>query len=485
MGLAAAIGEFIAPALSSIGIGGTLLGTSVATDIGGALLGAGLGAGEGAITGGDPLLGALTGGATGFLGPVAGGAIGEAVPGLAGTAANALGGALVGAGASGITGGNPLFGALEGAAGPLLSSVAPDLFGTSGATATTPDMGTTGTPATPMAGGGMAAVAPTTGTPISGAGVSAAGAAAPAGTGLDAASSGLLNMGDFGATDVSSTITPALGGAPSAATSTPFGTSADASIAAGGPPLALPGGGGIGGGAGGTSGVGGPPNIPLGNVGNYAATAASGQPFNVVGPTGTDLGTVTPEGGGGGGGLFGGGSSGGGIGGAISSLTHNPLALLAGGGLLYDLMSQPNLPSVSSSIAPISGTANQLTTQGSQLASYLQSGNLPPGAQQAINSAAAAAKAQIMSRYASMGGGAETSSAAQQELANVDTVAATQGVQIAQQLLQTGISESQLGSQLYTELLNATLQQDQATGGAIANFASAMVPRTVTTVPAA
>src|SRR5579859_1166742 len=101
MGLAASIGAFIAPALEGIGLGGAeLFGTSLATDLGGALLGAGAGAGETAIFGGDPLLGALTGGATGFLGPVAGGAIGEAVPELAGTPASVLGGAAVGAAGS-------------------------------------------------------------------------------------------------------------------------------------------------------------------------------------------------------------------------------------------------------------------------------------------------------------------------------------------------------------------------------------------------
>lgn len=189
--------------------------------------------------------------------------------------------------------------------------------------------------------------------------------------------------------------------------------------------------------------------------------------------TTTDLGTgdvsVTP----------GTGSTGGG--GFLSGLTSNPLALLGIGALGYNLLSQPSLPNVKSEIGPIQGTAGNLTAQGTQLASYLQSGQLPPGVQQGITQASDQAKAAIRSKYAAMG---DTGSSAEaQDLANVDVVAQTQGAGIAMQLLQTGINESQLGAALYTELLNATLNQSNATGAAIANFASAMVPRTVITQP--
>ena len=162
----------------------------------------------------------------------------------------------------------------------------------------------------------------------------------------------------------------------------------------------------------------------------------------------------------------------------------SPGLLLGAGGLGLEALMQPSTPSVASSVGPISSTASALGTQGTQLASYLQTGTLPPGVQQGITQAADAAKAQIRSRYAAMGGGAETSSAAVQDMANVDTVAATQGAQIAEQLLSQGVNESQISAQLYSELLNLTLQQDAQLGNAIGSFASAMVPRTVTTVPA-
>ena len=47
----------------------------------------------------------------------------------------------------------------------------------------------------------------------------------------------------------------------------------------------------------------------------------------------------------------------------------------------------------------------------------------------------------------------------------------------AARLLQQGVSETQLSSQLYTELLNATLQNDQQLSSAIGNLAGSLVPR--------
>jgi hypothetical protein len=220
--------------------------------------------------------------------------------------------------------------------------------------------------------------------------------------------------------------------------------------------------------------------------------------------------------------LFGGSSSSGSSGSSgLGGLLKSPGLLLGAGLIGLDKLMQPSLPSVGSSIGPIQGAAGSLgatgtalttagipslesqaqafSTQGSQLAGYLQTGTLPPGVQASLDQAANEAKAATISRYASMGGGAETSSAAARDIANIDQQEQAQGAQIAANLLSQGVSEEQLASQiyntllssglgatgesaqLYSGLLNTTLQQDAQLGQSIAAFASALVPRTVTT----
>lgn len=116
--------------------------------------------------------------------------------------------------------------------------------------------------------------------------------------------------------------------------------------------------------------------------------------------------------------------------------------------------------------------ASQFASQGNSLQNYLQTGTLPPGVGQAINQAAEAQKAQIRSRYASAG--SSGSSAEQQDLAAADSWAQGQGTTTALQLLTTGINESGLASQLYENISNTALQQDNALGTAIGNFGAAM-----------
>jgi hypothetical protein len=161
-------------------------------------------------------------------------------------------------------------------------------------------------------------------------------------------------------------------------------------------------------------------------------------------------------------------------------LKKNPMALVSGAGMLMNYLNQPKFPSVGSSLGPLEAQAAQLNQQGQQLQQYLNSGTLPPGVQGGLDSAAEAAKAAIRSKYAAMGGGAETSSAALTDIANVDTVKATQGADMALKLLQQGVTETQLSGQLYTELLNATLANDAQLSAGISNFASALVQPKVT-----
>ena len=154
-------------------------------------------------------------------------------------------------------------------------------------------------------------------------------------------------------------------------------------------------------------------------------------------------------------------------------LSDNSWAIPAAGLGLAALQSQKKLPGQ----AAIDTNAAALNAQGKQLQNYFASGTLPPGIQAGIDRASEAAKASIRSRYASeFGGGA--SSAEAQDLSNVDVVSATQGSQIALNLLQQGVSEQGMADQLYQQIMTNALTQDQQLGTAIGAFSAAMVPQT-------
>jgi hypothetical protein len=65
-------------------------------------------------------------------------------------------------------------------------------------------------------------------------------------------------------------------------------------------------------------------------------------------------------------------------------------------------------------------------------------------------------------------------------LANVDNTVVSQGANIATQLLNTGVSEAGLSSQIYGQILNTNLSQDNQLSGALSSLASASVRPTVT-----
>ena len=121
--------------------------------------------------------------------------------------------------------------------------------------------------------------------------------------------------------------------------------------------------------------------------------------------------------------------------------------------------------------ATLNTQAGQLSQQSQQLESYLQTGTLPPGVGASLNQASAAAKAAIRSQYASMG--MTGSSGESEALANVDQTTASQGANIAMQLLNTGIQESQLSASIYEQLMQVQLAQDAQLGNSISAFAIA------------
>lgn len=152
-----------------------------------------------------------------------------------------------------------------------------------------------------------------------------------------------------------------------------------------------------------------------------------------------------------------------------NAFNKNPVgATLAGGGLLYNLISGSNV----SGLSALKGEAQGLEGQGAQLASYLNSGSLPPTLQASLDQAKNSAKAQIKSYYASQGmtGSSSELSALQQ----VDMNAVAQIGQIGSQLLTQGINESQISAQLLEGIVGINQKQQQSTGTSIANLAAAL-----------
>ena len=83
-----------------------------------------------------------------------------------------------------------------------------------------------------------------------------------------------------------------------------------------------------------------------------------------------------------------------------------------------------------------------------------------------------AAVAAIQSRYAQRG--MTGSTAEQQDIANARLMAQTQGAQMAIQLYQQGVSDTQLSDQLYAQIMQASVAMDQQTSNAIGGFAAAL-----------
>lgn len=415
-----------------------------------AAVGAGIGGVTSAVTGGNPLTGALLGGVSGGAIGGFGGPVGDAL-GIGAVGGDALVGGAVGALGSAVTGGNPLVGGVTGAAGGAL----------------------TGALSTP---GGTSAGAPTSG------GASAVGSIAPAGAApIDLTG---VNTGGF---DVGGGLTGPTVGAPSTGGAAPdlggfnagggLTTSTGINTAADLGNLNAGGGGNIGTGAptsqasllSGTAPIGGASGANLGTIsgdtGLISPPAAAGgvtssggkAPFNyndsTLGKVMNDLGL--PQG-------------------AITEgIAKNPGALVAGGGLLFNMLQNQNLPGQDR----LKAQADQLNAQGQQLANYLLQGNLPPGLQAAVDQAKQSARASIISRYAAQnpsGANPATNSALQQELAAADMQAVIFTAQIGEQLLQQGVTEAGLSSQLYEQILNINQKQAASSGSAIANFAAAL-----------
>lgn len=110
--------------------------------------------------------------------------------------------------------------------------------------------------------------------------------------------------------------------------------------------------------------------------------------------------------------------------------------------------------------------------QASGLEAALFTGQLPPGAQAAVNQATEAAKAAVRSKYASLG--LTGSSMEAQDIANVDQQAASQIFSLASDLYKTGISQSGLSTELYNAILQAQGGLANESRNALTNYAAAI-----------
>ena len=430
------------------------LGAGIGAGAEGAVFGAGLGTVEGLATHGnigqDALLGGLTGGAIGGFGPALGG-----LTGLGTTAGDALAGAGAGALGAELTHQNPLTGALEGGASGLVSGL--------------------------LSGAGGAGAAPTTSAGGAGAGtISAAGTAAPASVPLS--SPDLSLGGSLADTGAALTAAPdALTGAAGVGLDTGTGVAANAGV-----PSALdanlPGTVGAGAAApGGTA----TPGLPDASVaptpaaapidalsaGGTIAAPGGGNNIDIAAPTingGIDAGTSIN------GGIQLGGATtapaapaGGGLGGLLNAKNLAPL--LGAGSIGLDLLKGNQQPKYE---AQLLAEANAAAAQGHLLQNYQTSGTLPPGMQSGINAAQDSAAAAIRSEYASRGD--SVSSAESQDISNLGIRTQAQGEADAAALFQQGVSETGLSDQIYSELMNVQIQQDNALSSSIQNMVNSL-----------
>ena len=162
-------------------------------------------------------------------------------------------------------------------------------------------------------------------------------------------------------------------------------------------------------------------------------------------------------------------------------LSANPTLSLGVAGLGAEaLLNKP--PAFS---GQLTAEAKNLGSEGAQMTSYLSSGRLPPGLQANVDAAAQSAVASIKSMYAARG--MSGSSAEAEDVARVQQTAVTQGANIALQLFNQGLNETQLSNQLYTQLMQVSMSEDSALSAGVGNLVSAMAlsSRPLTATPAA
>lgn len=148
-------------------------------------------------------------------------------------------------------------------------------------------------------------------------------------------------------------------------------------------------------------------------------------------------------------------------------IKNNPSAILEAGGLARAAFTPPP-----GDIKSLTGIANRLNTQGQELSSYMANGTLPPGAQAAVDRATQAAVANIKGSYGNLGLGGSTMEV--QAVNDAKMAAQAQAFQIATNLLNSGVQESQISAQLFDQIMQSNVARDASLSEAITGFAAAM-----------
>lgn len=162
------------------------------------------------------------------------------------------------------------------------------------------------------------------------------------------------------------------------------------------------------------------------------------------------------------------------VSGATSSVTKNPLGIgAAAAGLGMNLLrGNPTDPNQKM----LQATATQLGAQGQVFQNYLATGTLPPAMQAQLSQATDAAKARIIANHASNGMPTDPSqnSALAQELSAVDMNAVAAMAKAQMDMLNTGLNETGLSTQLYETLVKMDKQNNTDLLNAISSFAGAL-----------
>lgn len=188
-----------------------------------------------------------------------------------------------------------------------------------------------------------------------------------------------------------------------------------------------------------------------------------------------------------GGGTFGGGTGGGGI---MDWITKNPMMAaslgLGGAGIIKNALNPGNQGDAQllNLAQQAGGAANNLTHQANQLLKPELTGKLPPQLEAQVQQALHDATVTEQSKYASLGLSNSTMSADQQAYLQLQTEA-MRG-QLAQQLAQTGTTlmsqatqNLSLENQIYGELMQQQIANDQQLSNSITGFAGMLAYSTV------
>lgn len=183
-------------------------------------------------------------------------------------------------------------------------------------------------------------------------------------------------------------------------------------------------------------------------------------------------------------------------GGAIKSLTDNPLGVALGaGGLGYNIYAgqkqTANQQALAADAAKATANSDSLVNQGQALQQYLTTGKLPDAYETQVNNAINDAKTRAISNAAAQGQPTDPTknSALAATLAGIDNQRPGMVSSIAEKLASSGanlISAGQsaagLSGQLYTGLVANDTAAAKNTGAAIASLAAALNGRSQSTI---